>query len=164
MPLSRTLLSRGGYFFSPHKLHHQVKSGKERSVTMYQILPLIRNSPLSTEKTVSGYLSPLVLRNSVASQVAAAFSREMGLTSPMGPDIDCGSATAECKKLPTGGTVEVEAPLFMALLTFQELHAVARTLELQLPEEEASRRALRFEAVGCSACHRMTTAPEGGAR
>ena len=90
----------------------------------------------------------------VASQIAAAFSREMGLTTPRVNHIDCGAATDVCASKPNGGTPEVEPELFDAVVTFELLHAVPSTV---IPEPELAHAASKqFESVGCSACHRTS--------
>ncbi|MEJ1962367.1 MAG: di-heme oxidoredictase family protein [Gammaproteobacteria bacterium] len=98
----------------------------------------------------------------VESQIAAAFSREMGLTTPRIDHIDCGQATETCDSKPNGGTPEVDAGIFDAVVTFELLHAVPLTVT---PEPALARTAaVKFDAVGCSACHRTTlrVAPPAG--
>ena len=90
----------------------------------------------------------------VASQVAAAFSREMGLTTPAIDHIDCGRAMALCASKPTGGTPEVDLELFRAVVLFEQMHAVPLTVT---PEPSlAAAASKRFEEIGCGACHRST--------
>ncbi len=113
-------------------------------------------------KKVIGRFGWQATEPAVASQVAAAFSREMGLTSPLISHIDCGSAAASCEKLPNGGTPEVEPALFDAVVLFQRMHAVARTVELQLPENEARAARASFDGAGCSGCHRSELTLEAG--
>jgi CxxC motif-containing protein (DUF1111 family) len=87
----------------------------------------------------------------VASQIAVAAAREMGLSSTREPRIDCGDDVADCN-VPSGGEPEIEPALFDALVAFQTLEAVART-----PEADATMRtsngAALFERTGCVACH-----------
>ena len=90
----------------------------------------------------------------VASQVAAAFSREMGLTTPAIDHIDCGRAVVLCASKPNGGTPEVDLELFRAVVLFEQMHAVPLTVT---PEPTlAAAAAKRFEEIGCGACHRST--------
>lgn len=91
---------------------------------------------------------------SVASQVAAAFSREMGLTTPAVDYIDCGRAVSVCASKPNGGTPEVDLELYRAVVLFEQMHAVPSTVT---PEPTlAAAAAKRFEDIGCGACHRST--------
>jgi CxxC motif-containing protein (DUF1111 family) len=90
----------------------------------------------------------------VASQVAAAFSREMGLTTPAIDHIDCGRAVALCASKPNGGTPEVDLELYRAVVLFEQMHAVPSTVT---PEPTlAAAASKRFEDIGCGACHRTT--------
>ncbi len=85
----------------------------------------------------------------VASQTASAFGREMGLTTSLVTLDDCGTDAA-CREAPNGGTPEVDAALFDALITFQTLHAVPVTIS----EPERAPAASVFKRTGCAACHR----------
>jgi CxxC motif-containing protein (DUF1111 family) len=87
----------------------------------------------------------------VAAQTASAFAREMGLTTPLLSQIDCGHY-ARCDTAAVGGTPEVEADLFSALVFFQQLHAVPA----EKTPDYASQGQLLFDRLGCSACHRNT--------
>ncbi|MEJ0034658.1 MAG: di-heme oxidoredictase family protein [Gammaproteobacteria bacterium] len=90
----------------------------------------------------------------VASQVAAAFSREMGLTTPAIDHIDCGQAVAVCASKPNGGTPEVDLDLYRAVVLFEQMHAVPSTVT---PEPTlAAAASKRFADIGCGACHRST--------
>ena len=90
----------------------------------------------------------------VASQVAAAFSREMGLTTPANDHIDCGQALVLCASKPNGGMPEVDLELYRAVVLFEQMHAVPSTVT---PEPTlAATAAKRFEEIGCGACHRST--------
>lgn len=97
----------------------------------------------------------------VSTQVASAFSREMGLTSPLDSRVDCGEQTPACLSR-SGGDPEVEDSLFSAVVLFQKLQAVPRTAAAwTLFETSHDGRAL-FESAGCIACHRaaLTIGPE----
>jgi len=88
---------------------------------------------------------------SVASQTASAFAREMGLSTQLiETHADCGVEDAACRDAPNGGLPEVEANLFDALITFQELHAVPVSSALDRNSKESK----LFENIGCAACHR----------
>ena len=94
----------------------------------------------------------------VAAQVANAFSREMGLTTPAVSHIDCGRDDQACQAAPTGGDPEVEPELFAAVVMFQRLHAVpvARLVD------ETEPGARLFARTGCPDCHRQEL-PAGAA-
>jgi CxxC motif-containing protein (DUF1111 family) len=95
---------------------------------------------------------------SVASQTASAFAREMGLTTSIAANIDCGRGDDACLSAAMGGAPEVETALFDALLFFEQLHAVpARP---PLPDSEQGERL--FAETGCAACHRPTLRIELG--
>jgi CxxC motif-containing protein (DUF1111 family) len=86
----------------------------------------------------------------VASQTAVAFAREMGLTNPLVSRDDCGSWNVACRTAPTGGSPEVQADLFEAVLAFERWHAVP----VMKIVDESSLGARLFESSGCSECHR----------
>ena len=87
---------------------------------------------------------------SVASQIGKAFAREMGLSNPLVGHIDCGAQDRACQSAPTGGTPEVEAELFNAVVAFQRLHAVPVR---KVPELSSAGGRL-FGRLGCDGCHR----------
>lgn len=89
---------------------------------------------------------------SVASQVAVAFAREMGLTNPLESHDDCAPSNALCKTEPSGGTPEVEPDLFDAVVNFERWHAVPVPKEPDLTTGGAK----LFESTGCTRCHRTT--------
>jgi CxxC motif-containing protein (DUF1111 family) len=88
----------------------------------------------------------------VESQVANAFSREMGLTTPLVSHIDCGRDDTACQNAPTGGAPEVEPELFEAVAFFQKLHAVPVVRLVN----ESELGAQLFAKTGCAQCHRPT--------
>jgi CxxC motif-containing protein (DUF1111 family) len=88
----------------------------------------------------------------VASQVAVAFAREMGLTNPLESHDDCAPSNAPCKTEPSGGTPEVAADLFDAVVNFERWHAVPVPKNPDL----ISGGAQLFESTGCTECHRPT--------
>jgi CxxC motif-containing protein (DUF1111 family) len=93
----------------------------------------------------------------VASQIATAFSREMGLTTDLIGSDDCGTST-ECRAAPAGGSPEVEPELFDAVVTFEQLHAVPVLHAL----DESELGARLFIKVGCSDCHRVSVRADTG--
>jgi CxxC motif-containing protein (DUF1111 family) len=94
----------------------------------------------------------------VASQVAVAFAREMGLTNPLESRDDCAPSNALCKMAPSGGSPEVEPALFDDVVNFERWHAVPVPKEPYL----ASAGAKLFEANGCAQCHRTALTIETG--
>ncbi len=101
---------------------------------------------------------------SVASQVAVAFAREMGLTSDMIAAIDCAPRDHACRNAAQGGTPEVEAGLFDALLAFQQLETVRRTPAAAAHLRGSVDGARLFAATGCGDCHRSGFTTRTGAR
>ena len=84
----------------------------------------------------------------VASQTASAFGREMGLTTSLVSEDDCG-ADAACRRASNGGIPEVDSALFEALVAFQTLHAVPVTNR----EPQQLPAAALFDRAGCAECH-----------
>jgi CxxC motif-containing protein (DUF1111 family) len=82
----------------------------------------------------------------------------MGLTNTLVSEIDCGKGDIACQSAPTGGSPEVEPPLFEAVIAFQRLHAVPVE---RLPDQ-SSVGAYLFERVGCAECHRPMLRVESG--
>lgn len=90
----------------------------------------------------------------VASQIAVAFAREMGLTNPLEARDDCAPSNSACQTAPSGGSPEVEPELFNAVVNFQRWHAVPVAKEPDL----RSSGAWLFESTGCARCHQTTLA------
>ena len=88
----------------------------------------------------------------VASQVAVAFAREMGLTNPLEPQDDCAPSNPVCKNAPSGGQPEVAPDLFNAVVNFERWHGVPVPKEPDL----TSAGAKLFQSTGCAQCHRTT--------
>jgi CxxC motif-containing protein (DUF1111 family) len=87
---------------------------------------------------------------SIASQTASAFGREMGLTTQLNPQADCGGSDARCLFGPNGGDPEVDDELFEAVVLFQKLHAVPVPVA-PTPDSEGARI---FRETGCATCHK----------
>ena len=85
----------------------------------------------------------------VASQIAAAFSREMGLTTPANDHIDCGQAVSVCASKPNGGTPEVDLELYRAVVLFEQMHAVPSTVTPETDARRHSGEALRGDRLRC---------------
>jgi CxxC motif-containing protein (DUF1111 family) len=94
----------------------------------------------------------------VADQVAAAFSREMGLTNPLIGFDDCGPWDVACRTAPTGGTPEVASDLFDAVVAFERWHAVPVA---KVPDDSEEGGQI-FARTGCADCHRNTLAARPG--
>ena len=88
---------------------------------------------------------------SVHDQTARAFAREMGLTSADIPRDDCTSVETACLQQPNGGSPEVSADLFDAVLSFQHWLAVPASPK---PHPETTHGEQTFAELGCVACHR----------
>lgn len=90
----------------------------------------------------------------IAHQTAAAFSTEMGLTTPLRPQEICTAAQRECQAAPTGGEPEISAEIFAHIVDYQRMLAVPQRRNLDAP---AVRRGARiFDDIGCEACHRAS--------
>ena len=88
---------------------------------------------------------------SVRDQTARAFAREMGLTSADIPSDDCTSAETACLQQPDGGSPEVSADLFDAVLSFQRWLAVPAS---PTAHSDTAHGEQTFAKLGCVACHR----------
>lgn len=86
--------------------------------------------------------SAISLRN----QTARAFAREMGMTSSDIKHDDCTATQTTCLKQPNGGSPEVSAELFDAVLTFQRWLAVPAS-------PVAHPHSGTFVQLGCAVCH-----------
>ena len=87
---------------------------------------------------------------SVTDQTARAFAREMGLTSADMPSDDCTPAETACLQQGNGGSPEVSADIFSAVVSFQRWLAVpASPTPHPVPDQDAK----TFADLGCAACH-----------
>ena len=89
---------------------------------------------------------------SIADQTARAFAREMGLTSAMRPADDCTAQQTQCRAAPNGGTPEVSADLFAAVVGFQRHVAVPARPQVDNAVDGAG--LALFSRTGCATCHR----------
>jgi CxxC motif-containing protein (DUF1111 family) len=87
---------------------------------------------------------------SVRDQTARAFAREMGLTSADISHDDCTSVQTACLKQPNGGSPEVSAELFNAVLDFQRWLSVPASPKPHSPTDEGGKL---FVTIGCASCH-----------
>ena len=88
---------------------------------------------------------------SIRDQTARAFAREMGLTSADIASDDCTPAETACLQQPNGGSPEVSADLFDAILSFQRWLAVPASPTPHLPSDPGAQT---FADLGCVSCHR----------
>ena len=89
---------------------------------------------------------------SVGDQTARAFAREMGLTSAAIEHDDCTTAETECLQHPNGGSPEVSAELFDAVVSFQRWLAVPAS---PTPHPRSDPAGEIFVDLGCSHCHQI---------
>src|SRR5262249_24719374 len=102
---------------------------------------------------------------SIRDQAAQAFAFEMGVTSEERLRDDCTASEADCLQQPNGGSPEVSAELFDAVVQFQRWLAVP-----QPPRQAAGGQGRDnsqfgeqlFTKLGCVACHRPTWPIQGG--
>jgi CxxC motif-containing protein (DUF1111 family) len=87
---------------------------------------------------------------SVKDQTARAFAREMGLTSTNIEHDDCTPAQTACRAQPNGGTPEVSAELFDAVVSFQRWLAVPASPRPHSPRDPGGKT---FADLGCANCH-----------
>jgi CxxC motif-containing protein (DUF1111 family) len=95
----------------------------------------------------------------IAEQVAAAFSIDMGLSTPLFPALagDCTAAQPDCRARPHGlqpdlGDAEVPDPVLDAVAAYAR--TVAVPIRREAREAEVLRGKAVFHAAGCAACHR----------
>lgn len=88
---------------------------------------------------------------SLAEQTAIAYAHEMGITSRLRPQPDCGTGDRACLEAANGGVPEVADRDFDAVLALQRSLPVPAEAPLAA-DAEAAGRAL-FIDTGCSGCH-----------
>ncbi len=104
---------------------------------------------------------------SIRDQIGKAMAFEMGLTNPAYPHDDCTSVERDCRAAPNGGTPEVSAQLFDAVIEFVRWLAVPAAPAAAVAAAAHGQGAELFRQVGCAACHRpqlpvVLSAPGGG--
>jgi CxxC motif-containing protein (DUF1111 family) len=93
-------------------------------------------------------------------QIAAAFSEDLGITTPRFPETNCTTVQTACRATPNGGTPEGtpathhDLPFYIARL------APPARRDVDDPQVRAG-EAL-FRALGCAACHRETLVTGSG--
>lgn len=91
--------------------------------------------------------------HSLEEQTARAYAREMGITSAREPRDDCTSVQHDCLAAPDGGSPEVSAEFFDAVVAYQRALAVPSRPAPLDPRLEQRGRQL-FGQAGCATCHR----------
>lgn len=109
------------------------------------------------QRTASGRLGRFgwkAMRTSVAEQTAAAFSEDLGITSPLFPDSACTPLQAECRNQPNGRDapedVEIPSRLFDYVVHFVA-HIPPPAAGESTPPVRRGRET--FTAIGCDRCH-----------
>ncbi len=87
-------------------------------------------------------------------QAAGAFHGDIGVTTPLHPDENCGPGQVSCTAAPSGGAPEVEQPILDDMTFYLTTLAVPGRRRPFDPEVQAG-RAL-FLSAGCAACHTPT--------
>jgi CxxC motif-containing protein (DUF1111 family) len=88
---------------------------------------------------------------SVLQQSAGAFVGDMGITTSLFPDQDCGSLETECLDAPAGGEPEISDELLDAVVLYARLLAVPVRSSWDSPDIRRGERL--FLESGCDACH-----------
>ena len=87
----------------------------------------------------------------VHQQVAGAFLRDMGITTPLFPRNDCGSAQGACADAPTGGEPEISNDDFRKVVLYASSLAVPAMRIPDNPQVVAGYGV--FRETGCASCH-----------
>ncbi len=111
-----------------------------------------RSQPRAQRGHIAGRFGWQAEAVSIADQTARAFAREMGLTSAMQPADDCTAVQTTCRDAPHGGTPEVSAELFAAVVSFQRQVAVPARPPVDAAMDGAG--LALFTRTGCATCHR----------
>ncbi|MEZ5372712.1 MAG: di-heme oxidoredictase family protein [Microthrixaceae bacterium] len=90
----------------------------------------------------------------VEAQIAGAFLGDIGITSPLFPDENCGRDDVVCADAPGGGDPEVPQDTFERVVFYNRTLAVPAMRDPGSPQVRAG--AEHFTAVGCAGCHTTT--------
>lgn len=90
----------------------------------------------------------------IEDQVAAAFLRDIGITSSVHPDENCTATQAECLAAVSGGNPELTAKRLAEVVFYSSTLAVPARRDLDEPDVQAGARL--FEQLNCSGCHTPT--------
>jgi CxxC motif-containing protein (DUF1111 family) len=91
----------------------------------------------------------------VLQQAAGAFLGDMGITTGLFLEQNCGETYADCSAAPTGGEPEIEDDDLMKVVLYASSLAVPAMRDAEDPVVVAG--AALFEEIGCAACHRPET-------
>lgn len=87
----------------------------------------------------------------IGAQVALAFHRDMGVTSPAFPLENCLPVQAACATAPSGGHPELTGDRLDRVISYASALAVPQRRNLD--EAEVIAGAALFESLGCTSCH-----------
>ena len=90
----------------------------------------------------------------VRAQTAGAFNGDIGISSPVIDTQDCPAAQAACAAAPNGGSPEIAADTFDAVVFYTQVLAVPAGRDADVPA--VKRGAKVFEESGCASCHTPT--------
>jgi CxxC motif-containing protein (DUF1111 family) len=90
----------------------------------------------------------------IEDQVAAAFLRDIGITSSVHPDENCTATQAECLAAVSGGNPELTAKRLAEVVFYSSTLSVPARRDLDEPDVQAGARL--FEQLNCSGCHTPT--------
>lgn len=105
-------------------------------------------------ETVLGRFGWKAGQPTVLQQVAAAFLHDMGITTHVFPDQNCGASQTECLAAPAGGEPEIAEDDLLKVVLYASSLAVPAMRDPDAPEVD--RGSEIFDAVGCNACHTRT--------
>jgi CxxC motif-containing protein (DUF1111 family) len=91
---------------------------------------------------------------SLMQQNAAAFNGDLGLTSALFPNSNCGKKQSVCDDMPTGGEPEVSDNILSFVEFYSQHLAVPVRRNIDDPMVRAGQ--VLFQQAGCATCHRMT--------
>ncbi len=105
-------------------------------------------------RTVIGRFGWKASQPTVAQQAAGAFLGDMGITTPLFPENDCGVQQPECGRAPGGGQPEIPEDDFRKVVLYASSLAVPA---MRGPDDPtAARGYATFLETGCASCHTPT--------
>lgn len=105
-------------------------------------------------ETVLGRFGWKASQPNVLQQVAAAFLHDMGITTHVFPDQNCGRSQTECLAAPSGGEPEIAEDDLAKVVLYASSLAVPAMRDPEAPE--VVRGSEIFDALGCNGCHTRT--------
>jgi CxxC motif-containing protein (DUF1111 family) len=91
----------------------------------------------------------------VRAQIAAAFLNDMGLTTSLHPEKNCPPVQKACRAADPGARPNVSDDTLDTIAFYVSTLAVPERRDAEKPEVVRGEKV--FAAIGCAACHRMTT-------